>query len=48
MTLETSGGEFRCTFVVRLTEKMNTLKENAFGLIIQKILGRLKNYASVL
>jgi hypothetical protein len=48
MTLETIGGEFRCTFVIRLTEKMNTLKENAFGLIIQKILGRLKNYASVL
>lgn len=35
---------FQCKLNVQLTEKMNTLKENAFGLIIQKILGRFKNY----
>ena len=35
---------FQCILNVQLTEKMNTLKENAFGLIIQKILGRFKNY----
>jgi len=37
---------FQCKLSVQLTEKMNTLKENAFGLIIQKILGRFKNYVS--
>lgn len=45
MTLDYKDQEtFHCTLNVKLTEKMNTLKENAFGLIIQKILGRFKNY----
>ena len=45
MTLNYEEPEtFHCTLIVQLTEKMNTLKENAFGLVIQKILGRFKTY----
>ena len=45
MTLNYEDPEtLQCTLIVQLTEKMNTLKENAFGLVIQKILGRFKTY----
>ena len=45
MTLNYEDPEtLQCNLIVQLTEKMNTLKENTFGLVIQKILGRFKTY----